>query len=144
MLTKRLPERGLTGMISLDPRSMWNTLSHSDLEAARRHLRSQREEMMRRHAEELAALDRDDLEIERLDQLIDAFLQKLINANEPLVLEPGVQENSDVHTRANVTAGVSLFITQAQKSKLRQLGLAEEQIRVMKPSEAHRILGLAS
>ncbi len=37
-------------------------------------------------------------------------------------------------------AGVSFMITQAQKAALRELGYTEEQIREMRPEEAHRIL----
>lgn len=40
-------------------------------------------------------------------------------------------------------AGVSLMITNAQKDSLRQLGISEEEIRDMTPSEAHRRLGLS-
>jgi hypothetical protein len=41
-------------------------------------------------------------------------------------------------------AGMSLFITKTQKSELRRLGYSEEQIREMKPEDAHRALGLIS
>jgi hypothetical protein len=40
--------------------------------------------------------------------------------------------------------GVSFLITQAQKSRLRELGIGDDQIRNMNPKEAHRILGIAS
>jgi hypothetical protein len=40
--------------------------------------------------------------------------------------------------------GVPFLITQAQKSRLRELGIGDDQIRDMKPKEAHRILGIAS
>jgi hypothetical protein len=40
-------------------------------------------------------------------------------------------------------SGVSFLITQAQKSKLRELGIADEQIRDLKPDDAHLLLGLA-
>jgi hypothetical protein len=39
--------------------------------------------------------------------------------------------------------GVSLMITGAQKNSLRRLGVSEEDIRDMTPTEAHRRLGLA-
>ena len=38
--------------------------------------------------------------------------------------------------------GMSFFITKAQKAALRRLGYSEEQIREMKPGDAHRALGL--
>ena len=39
-------------------------------------------------------------------------------------------------------AGVSLMITRRQKADLRGRGYTDEQIRDMKPEEAHRVLGL--
>jgi hypothetical protein len=39
-------------------------------------------------------------------------------------------------------ASVSLMITQAQKEQLRERGFTDEQVRDMKPEEAHRVLGL--
>ena len=41
-----------------------------------------------------------------------------------------------------VKAEVSLMITRLQKANLRALGYTAEQIRDMKPEEAHRVLGL--
>ena len=38
--------------------------------------------------------------------------------------------------------GMSFFITKAQKAELRRRGHSEEQIREMKPEDAHRALGL--
>jgi hypothetical protein len=38
--------------------------------------------------------------------------------------------------------GISFIITKAQKAELRQHGFTEEQIREMKPEDAHRALGL--
>jgi hypothetical protein len=40
--------------------------------------------------------------------------------------------------------GISFIITKAQKAELRQRGYTEEQIREMKPEDAHRALGLIS
>ncbi len=116
---------------------MWDKLSQADLEAAKEQLKSRREEMLRRHAEELDALEGDRAEIETLDQLIDAFAKKFKIATQSSV-EPSGDKKQDV------ARGLSLFITQAQKSKLRQLGIADAEIRNMKPHEAHRILGIAS
>jgi len=39
---------------------------------------------------------------------------------------------------------MSFFITKAQKDELRRFGYSEEQIREMKPEDAHRALGLIS
>jgi hypothetical protein len=55
---------------------MWNEVSHAELEAAKQQLNSQREEMLRRHAEELKALEGDQAEIETLHKLIDTFIVK--------------------------------------------------------------------
>lgn len=126
---------------------MWNKLSHCDLDAAKQQLNSQREEMLRKHAEELSGLESDLAEIETLDQLIGTFARKFGGAT-AILIEPATYEikNFDQNNSegAHVASRVSLFITQAQKHKLRELGIADEQIRDMKPYEAHRILGLAS
>ena len=125
---------------------MWNTLSHADLDAAKHRLKSQREETLRRHAEELRALESDHAELENLDQLIAAFVKKFKGPE--IAFEPAAAADKDVSSadldEARGGTAVSFFITQAQKAKLRDLGIADEQIRDMKPVEAHRILGLAS
>jgi len=41
-------------------------------------------------------------------------------------------------------ASVSLIITQAQKEQLRERGYTDEEIREMKPQDAHRVLGLVN
>ncbi len=40
--------------------------------------------------------------------------------------------------------GVSFFVTQAQKDQLRERGYTDEQIREMKPEDAHRALGIVN
>jgi len=40
--------------------------------------------------------------------------------------------------------GVSFFITQAQKDQIRERGYTDEQIREMKPEDAHRALGIVN
>jgi hypothetical protein len=125
---------------------MWDRLSHTDLETVKQRLRDHREEILRRHAEELRALEGDRAEIEKLDQLIDAFAKKF------QITTPSFEDAATARkepreadpARAHTVSGISLFITQAQKAKLRQLGIADADIRNMKPNEAHRILGLAS
>jgi hypothetical protein len=67
---------------------MWNTLSQVDLESAKQRLKSQREEMLRRHAEELRALESDQAETETLDQLIGAFATKFMNERKSSFQDP--------------------------------------------------------
>ena len=125
---------------------MWDGLSHADLEAVKQRLRDRREEILHRHAEELSALESDRAEIEKLDQLIDAFAKKFQITTPPIenAATAGKEPSGADPARAPLVSGISLFITQAQKAKLRQLGIADAEIRDMKPQEAHRILGLAS
>jgi hypothetical protein len=52
------------------------------------------------------------------------------------VFEPSMTAHKEAET------GMSFFITKAQKAALRRLGCREEQIREMKPEDAHRALGL--
>ena len=52
--------------------------------------------------------------------------------------EPSMEANKEAET------GMSFFITKTQKAELRRLGYSEEQIREMKPEDAHRALGLIS
>ena len=115
---------------------MWDTLSRTDIEAVRTQLRSRREEILRRHAEELGGIEREQAEIGLLDQMIDAFSNKFNSA--------APEEKEETAKAIGQSVGVSLLITQAQRSQLRELGFHEEQIRSMKPTEAHQILGIAS
>ena len=43
---------------------------------------------------------------------------------------------------ATDNAGISWFITNAQKASLRKLGYTDEQIGQMKPEDAHKLLGV--
>ena len=54
------------------------------------------------------------------------------------VLRPSMMADKEAET------GMSFFITKAQKAELRRLGYSEEQIREMKPEDAHRALRLNS
>jgi hypothetical protein len=68
-------------------------------------------------------------------------------AREPIARPVGEDDSisADLTTlgaRPGVKAGVSLMITRQQKVDLRALGYTAEQIRDMKPKEAHRVLGL--
>ena len=67
---------------------MWNNLSVADLEQARQQLAVQREEILRRHAEEIGQLDADEAEIQALDQLAAAFIRKFQKIAEATA-EPG-------------------------------------------------------
>jgi hypothetical protein len=53
------------------------------------------------------------------------------------VFEPSMMAHKEAET------GMSFFITKAQKAALQRLGYSEEQIREMKPEDAHRALGIA-
>jgi hypothetical protein len=67
-----------------------------------------------------------------------------------LAYPPDTQDRVQRVFGASMTAhkeaetGMSFFITKAQRAELRRLGYSEEQIREMKPEEAHRALGLIS
>ena len=54
------------------------------------------------------------------------------------VFEPSMTAHKGAET------GMSFIITKAQKAELQRLGYSEEQIREMKPEDAHRALGLIS
>jgi hypothetical protein len=54
----------------------------------------------------------------------------------------GFERSATAHKEAGT--GISFFITKAQKAELRRLGYSEEQIREMKPEDAHKALGLIS
>ena len=56
--------------------------------------------------------------------------------------ERGLEASMRPHKEAET--GISFIITKAQKAELRQRGFTEEQIREMKPEDAHRTLGLIS
>jgi hypothetical protein len=56
--------------------------------------------------------------------------------------ERGFEASMRPHKEAET--GISFIITKAQKAELRQRGYTEEQIREMKPEDAHRALGLIS
>ena len=115
---------------------MWDTISRAELEATKKQLRTRRQELIRRHAEELQAIEQDQAEIEAFDQLIGTIADKFkigrSRRNELGGGETGLQ-TEDIE-------GVPFLI----KSRLRELGIGDDQIRDMKPKEAHRILGIAS
>src|ERR1700724_4737922 len=69
-------------------------------------------------------------------------------ATKPTSDPPDLGEHTQRVFDASVTphkeaeTGMSFFITKAQKAELRRRGYSEEQIREMKPEDAHRALGL--
>src|SRR5947209_4296883 len=74
---------------------MWNNLTSHDIEQAKQQLQLKREEILRRHAEEIGGLDADEAEVETLDRLADVFSGKFkigrTSAPEPAIApEPAV------------------------------------------------------
>jgi hypothetical protein len=124
---------------------MWDKVSRADLEEAKQRLNVRREETLRRHTEELRALDGECAEVEELERLIGVVFAKFeIQTGSPPASHDKTQVNQTDVGQPNSVTGVSFLITQAQKLQLRELGVRDEEIRNMKPAEAHRILGLAS
>jgi hypothetical protein len=84
----------------------------------------------------LGPWERDQVEIEKKDQLISAHSKKFA---------PAASGKNELNAQTTgKPPGVSLLITQAQRSQLRELGFADDRIRGMTPAEAHQILGIAS
>jgi hypothetical protein len=124
---------------------MWDRVSRADLEEVKQRLSVRREEILRRHTEELRALDAECAEIEELDRLIGSVLARFeVLTRSPPASYDEDQVNGTAVGQPNSVTGVSFLITQTQKLQLRELGIRDEVIRNMKPDEAHRILGLAS
>ena len=59
---------------------VWETITRADLERAKTKLAHSRAEMLRRHAEELKALDAEQVEIESLEQLISIFARTYLSS----------------------------------------------------------------
>jgi len=55
---------------------MWDQLTRADIERVKQRLAAQRDEMLRRHTEELRGLDAEEAELETLEQLLLAFTKK--------------------------------------------------------------------
>lgn len=55
---------------------MWNQLTRADVDRVRQRLATQRDEMLRRHTEEIRGLDADEAELQLLEQLLLAFTKK--------------------------------------------------------------------
>jgi hypothetical protein len=56
---------------------MWDRLKQADLEQARQQLNLRRDEVLRKHAEEMQLLAADQVAIETLDHLASAFFRKI-------------------------------------------------------------------
>ena len=82
---------------------MWDRLSHADLEAVKQRLKERREEILRRHAEELCALESDRAEIEQLDQLIDTFAKSSRSRRHHLRMPPPRERNRVARIRLKHT-----------------------------------------
>lgn len=124
---------------------MWDKVSRADLEQVKQQVNVRREQTLRRHTEELRALDGECAEVEELERLIGAVFAKFeVRTGSPPASQVKDQVNGTDDGQPNSVTGVSFLITQAQKLQLREFGVRDEEIRNMKPAEAHRILGLAS
>ena len=103
---------------------------------------------------EIDARIKNEADVDKLIQILQTIKPLLQNiyGREPSPLA-GPPDPSDFgeHTHrvfgASMTphegeTGMSFFITKVQKAELRRRGYTEEQIREMKPEDAHRALGL--
>jgi hypothetical protein len=87
-------------------------------------------------------------------QTIKPLLQKIYGQQPSALADPpdppDIRNDAQRIFQASMTAdkeaetGMSFFITKAQKAELQRLGYSDEQIREMKPEDAHRVLGLIS
>jgi hypothetical protein len=59
---------------------MWERLTPADLDHARNRLATSRAEMLRRHAEELRALDAQQDDIETVERVVARFAQKYLSS----------------------------------------------------------------
>jgi hypothetical protein len=81
---------------------------------------------------------------ERADELIAAIqaLKLLLKPAPEIQRPPTRQQEGPSAATAESQGSVSLMITLEQKEALRERGFSDEQIREMKPEDAHRTLGL--
>jgi hypothetical protein len=103
---------------------------------------------------EIDAKIKNEADVDRLIQILQTikpFLQSIYGVQPSVFVDPpdppdtgnraqGVFEPS--MTLHEAETGMSFIITRAQKAELRRRGYSEEQIREMKPEDAHRALGL--
>jgi hypothetical protein len=106
---------------------------------------------------EIAARIRNERDAEKLIQILQTIkpLLQHIYGLQPTALPdppdpPDIGDHAQRDFKALITphqeaeTGMSFIITKAQKAELRRRGYTEEQIREMKPADAHRALGLIS
>ena len=105
---------------------------------------------------EIDAKIKNEADVDRLIQILQTIkplLQSIYGVQPSVFVDPpdppdtgnraqGVFEPS--MTLHEAETGMSFIITKAQKAELRRRGYTEEQIRDMKPEDAHRALGLIS
>ena len=105
---------------------------------------------------EIEARIKKDRDLDNLIQILQSikpFLQNIYRREPSALADPPDPPDFGEQTQrvfdASMTpheaeTGMSFFITKAQKAELRRRGYSEEQIREMKPEDAHRALGLIS
>jgi len=106
---------------------------------------------------EIDAKIKNEADVDKLIQILQTIkpLLRDIYGQQPSVLadlpdRPEIEDHAQRTFKAAMTAhkeaetGMSFTITNAQKAELRERGYSEEQIREMKPEDAHRALGLIS
>ena len=102
---------------------------------------------------EIDAKLKNEADVDRLIQILQTIkplLQSIYGRQPSVSVDPpdtgrgaqGIFEPS--MTLHEAETGMSFIITKAQKAELRRRGYSEEQIREMKPEDAHRALGLIS
>jgi hypothetical protein len=86
-------------------------------------------------------------------QTIKPLLQSIYGRQPSVLADPPDRPDIGGHAQSvfepsmtprEAETGMSFIITRAQKDELRRRGYSEEQIREMKPEDAHRALGLVS
>jgi hypothetical protein len=81
---------------------MWDLLKKADIDQAKSELVLRRAATLRRHADESEALDANRLELEKLNKLIDVFLQKfprpVIISHAPISPPPAQPHTAQPHT----------------------------------------------
>ena len=72
--------------------TMWDKLTAADLERIKRGLATRRSEILARHAEELKALEDEQVEIDTIEQAIAAFTQKFKASTTAEVVRLGAEQ----------------------------------------------------
>ena len=101
---------------------------------------------------EITARTKNEEDVDNLIHILQTIkpLLRDIYGQQPSVFAdpPEIEDHAQRTFKAAMTAhkgaetGMSFIITKAQKDELRRRGYSEEQIRDMKPEDAHRALGL--